>query len=52
MHKATVEHFEIGARNSESLERFYASLFGWRITSEQGGAHRAQGQHRSGAVTH
>ena len=41
MHKATVAHFEIGATDSESLKRFYASLFGWRISSEQGGAHSA-----------
>ena len=42
MHIATVAHFEIGARDSESLKRFYASLFGWQISREQGahGAYR------------
>lgn len=41
MHKATVANFEIGARDSESLKRFYASLFGWRISREVGSANVA-----------
>lgn len=28
---APVVHFEIGCRNSEKTQKFYAALFGWKI---------------------
>jgi predicted enzyme related to lactoylglutathione lyase len=36
MDKAVVAHFEIAAKDPESLKRFYASLFGWRIRIQDG----------------
>src|SRR5713226_5164766 len=41
MHKAVVAHFEIAAKDPESLKRFYASLFGWRIRTQDGGGRNA-----------
>lgn len=41
MHRAIVTHFELGAKDGNILKRFYASLFGWRISSEEGGVHSA-----------
>jgi predicted enzyme related to lactoylglutathione lyase len=41
VHKAVVAHFEIAAKDAESLKRFYASLFGRRIRTQDGGARNA-----------
>src|SRR5262252_6968602 len=37
MHKAVVAHFELAAKDPESLKRFYASLFGWRMRTQDAG---------------
>ena len=34
MHKAFVTQFDIGARNPDVLRRFYALLFGWRLSPD------------------
>ncbi len=38
MHRAVVAHVEIAGNDGESMKRFYASLFGWRVEAEDCGA--------------
>jgi RNA polymerase sigma-70 factor (ECF subfamily) len=49
MNKAIVAQLEIRGKDEEALKRFYASLFGWRIRSDDCGAHVAYCIDPSGA---